>query len=244
MFGSTGAPDAVLSSAEGGGILRLKVFCPPRDLSRCGVFYSVNQDAIGSLFSDSFQLSFSYLGGIESRKIWVILQDNILHCYVSPFITGASGLIRKIDRSTIMNITDINITVLGVEMDALKIVVLTALGQCETLTWAWENDCAHTRRLWTQALRPMCKESGAMCALSAAVNSSASIADAAPDDSSVSTEEWGASIAPKTQPPPSARRTKGRKRSGREVPAGRQVVVAVNPTPVARNIDLGWRGWS
>jgi hypothetical protein len=241
VFGSTGAPDAVLSSAEGGGILRLKVSCPPRDLSRCGGFYSVNQDAIDSLFLTPF----NYLGGIESRKIWVILHDNILHCYVSPFITGASGLIRKIDRSTIMNITDINITILGVEMDALKIVVLTALGQCETLTWAWENDCVHMRRLWTQALRPMCKESGAMCAPSAAVNSSASIADAARDDSSVSTEEWGgASTAPKTQPPPSARRKKGRKSSGREVPAGRQVVVAVNPTPVARNIDLGWRGWS
>lgn len=132
VYDDSGSPITEISgNYEGGGIVRMKLSLPPHQKSLCGWFIHVLTGVFATV----------------TENYWIILHENTMYCYPSPFC-GSKDLIRKIDRSQIMNIIQVDVDFASGKSSA----IMLNLDNGETITLVWGDYSGYIKGIWLRAL--------------------------------------------------------------------------------------------
>ena len=105
-------------------------------------------------------------GGVEAKRIWVVL-DNLSVSVYANTLCGSAGLLRQFECAEVTDVTErrLDFELPVVDDDRYKSPALTDqramyifLGNSgDTLVWAWEESSHNLRGLWIKAISSMYK---------------------------------------------------------------------------------------
>ena len=112
------------------GTISISINVPSIYYNMCGGFYHIR----------------TVLFSVSGQQIWVVLCHDTLYIYDTQY---ESVLIRKLSRSDIESVVEVEIDKLEIVMPGIQI----KLRDGELLEWAWGSDSQKHKHMWIRALR-------------------------------------------------------------------------------------------